>query len=416
MRKTLVPTLRHIRGRLIKALSILAAAAIFIINHSPAMIQLREMPEVLFAEDEAALEARIGEYSQKGISVSADAGLDERLDRSSVLLCLPSGLPVRSIPVFIGERPGLAPGGEAVGISIRTRGVLIVGINEFKDINGRNVSPAAEAGLKPGDIVTAVNGIPIASSAELSELIADSPDSTKLEIERGGVKKSIRLTPALSQEGSRKIGAWVRDSTVGVGTLSFFDPASREYAALGHPVLDPDTGTLMEVRNGDLVLAQILGITKGRQGVPGELHGSFSNESEHIGSIIANTELGISGFMETDNEALLSKPALPAAFPDEVKLGEAVLLSSASGRLEEYSCRIIRAGKQSEPAPKGLVIEITDERLLELTGGIVQGMSGSPIIQDGRLVGAVTHVFVNDPKKGYGAYAYWMYKVFGGRF
>lgn len=166
---------------------------------------------------------------------------------------------------------------------------------------------------------------------------------------------------------------------------------------------------MISVSDGKLVAASILGVTKGRQGVPGELHGTFDSSSAEYGIVSANTELGVFG-SASQSCPLLCGDEIPVAFPDEVHTGEAVILSSASGIVEEYSCRIVKTGRQNAPAPKGIVVEITDRRLIELTGGIVQGMSGSPILQDGRIVGAVTHVFINDPLKGFGAYAYWMYK------
>ena len=400
--------------RLFRSTALALAAAVFILNHCPAMTELRNMPSAVFAESEEELLERIGAYSPKGLSAAVDSQMNERLGTRSAVLFSPLGLPLKSIPVYVGERAGLAPGGDPVGISIRTGGVLIVGVGEFRDRSGKSVSPAASAGLKPGDNIISANGREISSSQELSRLVSDSPEGVELEIEREGKSMTVRLVPLESQDGELRMGAWVRDSTVGVGTLSFYEPDTLAFAALGHPVLDPDTGSLMSVRSGKLVSANILGVTKGRQGSPGELHGTFSDEGQRLGSISANTELGIGGVLEKDAGEQLSRLAVPLAFPDEVRIGDAVILSSASGRIEEYSCRIIRTCRQREPAPKGLVIEITDERLLELTGGIVQGMSGSPILQDGRLVGAVTHVFVNDPRKGYGAYAYWMYKEFGG--
>ena len=253
-----------------------------------------------------------------------------------------------------------------------------------------------------------VSGVRVSSSEELTAALTGH-GSAELMIERGGKRSLVAVSPQPDEKGSLRIGAWVRDSTVGVGTLTFLDTENGMAAALGHPVVDADTGSLLTVRDGRLVLAGVLGVTKGLQGAPGEIHGTFGADSPAIALIRSNTELGIFGVAAPGAEGLISGEVMEIAFPDEVKRGEATILCAATGSVEEYSCVIRSVSRQSSPEEKGLVIEITDERLISLTGGVVQGMSGSPIIQGGRLVGAVTHVFVNDPLKGYGAYAYWMY-------
>ncbi len=396
---------------LIKTAVVLLAFALFAFNNGEAMTRLRSVPNAFYAETETALEEKLAEA---GISKLAVSSGDETLGQSTVKLMLPMGLSFGRIPAFIGHRPVLCVGGESVGISILTRGVLIVGISGFENRNGVTVAPASKAGLKAGDVILEANGVSISASNELENALELAEGESFLTVERGGRRRQVSVAPERDAEGRLRIGAWVRDSTVGVGTLSFYDGNTGLFAALGHPVLDADTGSLLKVRDGKLKSAAILGVTKGAQGAPGELHGSFGEESADIGAIELNTELGVFGRLCQGAKEMLSERAFETAFPDEVHTGEAVILSAASGRVEEYSILIIKAGRQVGPAPKGLVIEVTDERLIALTGGIVQGMSGSPIIQDGRLVGAVTHVFVNDPLKGYGAYAYWMFKAAGG--
>ena len=390
-----------------KTFVLLAAFGLFAFNHAEPMTQLRQMPEAVFAQSEAELYDKLGQYSA-GSLVAAASSDDESLNGRQVALRLPFGLTVGSVRAFVGSRPRLTPGGEPVGVSIYTEGVLVVGLSEFRDDSGRKASPAAEAGVRPGDVIRSVGGAAVSSADELSKALESCPEA-ELVIERAGRRIGLTVRARRDEYGAVKMGAWVRDSTIGVGTLSFIDPEGGIAAALGHAVLDPDTGALLAVRDGRLVSANILGVTKGRQGAPGELHGNFSSESPYIARVTANTGLGIFGRLEAGAACPVSGEPIETAFPDEVKRGPAVILCAASGRVEEYSCVIRFAERQSEPAPKGLVIEVTDERLIELTGGVVQGMSGSPIIQDGRLVGAVTHVFVNDPLKGYGAYAYWMY-------
>lgn len=401
---------------ILKAVAVLAAFALFALNYGGWMREYRELPEVIYAESDTALSERLGSFSLDGVSVAAVSSGDETLGQGRVSCKLFNSIPIKSIPVFIGDRACLTPGGEAVGISIYTDGVLVVGVGSFADTDGKKVSPAADADIRAGDIILSINGNPIALSTQLQtelDRVGENANA-KLLIERDGREKEMTVKPVRDESGKYRIGAWVRDSTIGIGTLSFYESSTGKYAALGHPVVDADTGKLLKVRNGKLVLASILGVTKGRQGVPGELHGTFGEYSTQIGNIVSNTELGICGMLNESAAMDLNGVPIWTAFPDEVHVGDATILTAASGEVAEYSCRIIKLGHQNEPVPKGIVIEITDERLISCTGGIVQGMSGSPILQDGKLVGAVTHVFVNDPLKGYGAYAYWMYNGFGG--
>jgi stage IV sporulation protein B len=203
----------------------------------------------------------------------------------------------------------------------------------------------------------------------------------------------------------------VRDSTAGIGTLSFYDPDLSAYAALGHAITDVDTRSSLSVRAGEVYQANIIDVVQGIQGEPGELRGTFSMDGEALGDIRINTEDGIYGKLYGDYKNEIYTTPLLLARPDEAVTGEALLLSTTGTEgVKVYTCRIIKVNPQTYPAPKGMVIEVTDEELLRTTGGIVQGMSGSPIIQKGKLVGVVTHVFINDPTKGYCMYAQWMHE------
>ncbi len=397
----------------IKAFAALLAFLILALNYGGTMSAVRELPDAYYAESMAELNAALDMQTRSLDGVlAASASGDETLSEKGITYRLYGFIPVKTATAHIGERIYLNPGGQAVGISIHTNGVLVVGITTFDDINGIKCSPAGEAGILAGDVILSVSGQGVSSSEELGMEINRCRGAVTLEIERSGERRSITVLPRQAEDGSQRIGAWVRDSTIGVGTLSYFDAQNSLIAALGHAIVDADTGSLLVVRDGTLVNADIVGVSRGIGGIPGELHGVFDDDSVPIGTIVGNTELGIYGYASKEFYAI--SEALPVAFPDEVCIGDAYILTTVDDcGVQPFACRIVSSLMQDEPAPKGLVIEITDSRLLELTGGIVQGMSGSPIIQNGRLVGVITHVFVNDPTKGYGAYAYWMYKTFG---
>ena len=201
----------------------------------------------------------------------------------------------------------------------------------------------------------------------------------------------------------------MRDSTAGIGTLSFYDPDSGQYAALGHAITDGDTGSILTVREGRVLKASIVAVQKGQRGVPGELKGSFLQNAAVLGDIAQNTTLGISGTLTTAATNPLYPDGLPIGTRSSVHTGAATILSTiGTGGVQEYTVEITHVSQQNAPAAKSMVLRVTDTRLLDATGGIVQGMSGSPIIQDGKLIGAVTHVFVSDPTQGYGLYVDWM--------
>ncbi len=398
----------------IRILGVALSALIAALNYSPIMRLARTMPDSFFAQSVEELNLKIGGVSESyglGRAAMVSASKDETLGEQTVSLKLFGLLSVKSVPAYVGEKCYLYPCGNAIGISIFTQGVLVVGNGSFTNASGRRCEPSKRAGLKPGDIIIEVSGMQVTTSEELQIALNANPAAAQLTIDREGKLHTIDVIPEAGADGNCRIGAWVRDSTVGIGTLSFMDADGNGITALGHAVIDSDTGTLIRVRDGEIVYATIVGIAKGLEGLPGELQGTFSDVSKRIGKITGNGELGIYGVADSSIEELKVNGAVPVAFPDEVHTGNASIYSTVdNGAVREYSCRIIKTSRQSEPGQKGLVVEITDERLLSATGGIVQGMSGSPIIQDGMLAGVITHVFINDPSKGYGAYAYWMYE------
>lgn len=297
-------------------------------------------------------------------------------------------------PSAYAQSTEVVPIGKTVGIRLYTDGMLVIGSAE---INGRSI--AKESGIRINDRINKVNGKSIESSEEFSQIVNDNPDGVQLSVTRDNRNLEINAVPEKDKDVYR-LGLWVRDSTAGIGTVTYYNPQTMEFAALGHSINDVDTGNILSVKSGNILNCNILSVTKSEKGLPGEINGSF--DSTELGSIAINSNIGIFGKM-TCNEFDSSSNAIPVAAKDQVTEGEAYILSDAFGsENNQYSIEI---KKITNSADKGLVIEITDQRLKDMAGGIVQGMSGSPIIQNDMLVGAVTHVFVNSPLKGYGTLA-----------
>ena len=293
------------------------------------------------------------------------------------------------------EEIKVIPVGKAVGIKIYTDGLLVIGTSE---VNGENA--AKKCGIKVNDRITEINGEAATTSERFTQIVNEHPDGVNIEVVRDNQNIEINAVPLLAEDNVYRLGLWVRDSTAGIGTVTYYDPSTKAFAALGHSINDVDTGNILTVKSGNILNCDILSVTKSEKGRPGEINGAF--EGDKLGDIWMNSQIGIFGKM-TSNEFSGLSEAIPVAAKEQVAEGGAYILSDAfSGKTEQYSIKI---NKITNDADKGLIIEITDERLIELTGGIVQGMSGSPIIQNGRLIGAVTHVFVNSPTRGYGTLA-----------
>ena len=309
-------------------------------------------------------------------------------------------IPVKSATVEIVERDHVIPGGDAFGLRLFTDGVMIT---QISSVNGKAgaVIPAKKAGLRPGDVITEIDGVRVTSNAQLAQTVQNSKgQKMKVSFTRNGSQKSTAITPAAAADGAYRIGIWVRDSTAGVGTVTFTDPQSGVIAGLGHAICDSDAGEIMPVREGEMVRAEVRGCIKGTPGTPGELCGFFHNDV--IGTVELNCEGGVYGLAAERPDTAGS---LPVALINEVVTGKAQIIATVDKtgpqRFDIEITRFFRAASQE----KNMIIRITDKRLLAITGGIVQGMSGIPILQNGRLVGAVTHVFVNDPQQGYAIFA-----------
>ncbi|NLK70166.1 MAG: SpoIVB peptidase [Clostridiales bacterium] len=318
-------------------------------------------------------------------------------------------IPVKDVEVLEVETPVLIPGGNPFGIKLLMEGVMVVGMGEVECSDGR-ICPATEAGIKQGDVIISVDGKKVNSNNDLQKIISESGGSpVNVQINRDGREITFELTPVFSEYNrTYQVGMWVRDSTAGIGTMTFYEPSSGAFGGLGHPICDIDTGSVIPISSGEIVDVKINNVKKGYEGVPGELQGSFIS-GDAIGILNKNNKYGVFG-------SLLIKPdtskAIPMGLKQDVRVGEATILTTVDGTIpKEYSISIEKIDYRNNDTAKNMVIKITDKELLEKTGGIVQGMSGSPIIQDGKLVGAVTHVFVNDPSKGYGVFTENMYEL-----
>ena len=284
----------------------------------------------------------------------------------------------------------LVPVGHTVGIKLFSKGILVVKIPE-------GGSPARSCGLKTGDVILECGGVTVTSTEQFQSLLQKSPEEkTELEVRRNGESVTLRVEPEANEKGVYCIGAWVRDSMAGIGTMTYYDPKSGEFGALGHGITDVDTALLMPFSNGSILPSTVKAVRRGEAGSAGELRGDF-NLMENLGELTANTACGVFGIMESGE--YVDGAALPVG---EAKAGKAVIRSNVEGdETKEYDIEILKVTEDS-PDGRDLVLSVTDPELIAKTGGIVQGMSGSPIIQDGKFVGAVTHVLLNDPCRGYG--------------
>jgi len=324
-------------------------------------------------------------------------------------LSLFGAIPVKNVEIREAEAPVVCAGGFPFGIKLLMDGVMVTELGKVENTDGNFICPAEIAGIKTGDIICLADNTPIASNTELQEVINDSSGRTvKLTVMRDGEEKIIMLDPVYSENSNTwKGGMWVRDSIAGIGTVTFIDKSTGEFAGLGHPICDSDTREIVPINTGEAVPVEITEVTKGIAGIPGALHGNFSG-SESYGILTKNRNTGIYGKL-TDSalrEIALNSEEYKIGYRQEIKTGEAFIITSVKGnKPEKYSINIENIDYSSTDDTKNMMIRITDERLLNITGGIVQGMSGSPIIQNEKLIGAVTHVFVSSPEKGYGIFA-----------
>jgi stage IV sporulation protein B len=347
-------------------------------------------------------------FSQNNDNLTVDA----RKSGEGEMMLEMSGIPIKKVNVNVLSNLKVVPGGQSIGVKLNTVGVLVVGHHQVETEKG-NQSPGEIAGIQVGDIIKKINGKTIEKMNDVTPYIQEAGKNGKplhLVILRDQKEFQTKLIPLKDKhDHAFRIGLYIRDSAQGIGTMTFYHPESGKYGALGHVISDMDTKKPIVVDDGQIVKSTVTSIHKGSNGDPGEKLARFSEDKKIIGNITRNSPFGIFGKLTKSIEnGIMDKP-LPITLSHQVKEGPAQILTVVDNdKVEAFDVEIVSTIPQKFPATKGMVIKITDKDLLNKTGGIVQGMSGSPIIQDGKLVGAVTHVFVNDPTSGYGVHIEWM--------
>lgn len=326
-------------------------------------------------------------------------------------------IPVKKVDLSVLKDKKVVPGGQSIGVQLHTVGVLVVGHHLVFGKN-KSSSPGEEADIQIGDVILEMDGTKINQLSDVKPIVhyaGKNKSSIKIKLKRGKEVVETVLEPALNKKDhDYQIGLYIRDSATGIGTISFYDEETGKYGALGHTISDSDTKKPIEIHEGKLVRSNVTAIEKGNEGIPGEKQAKFSMKDKQLGTITKNSPFGIFGKLKSDElKDHVAKP-MSIGLSDEVEKGPAEILTVIEGeKVEKFSIEIVNTIPQKTAATKGMVIKVTDERLLDKTGGIVQGMSGSPIIQNNKIVGAVTHVFVNDPTSGYGVHIEWMLEEAG---
>ena len=360
----------------------------------------RHLPDLITTcADEVRFNALYSVRANNGI-ISAYAEGEEQT--AGATLKLLETIPVKNVAVNKTQRRYVCPGGELIGIILHTQGVLIVGTESFAS-EGNSVSPSSEAGLKTGDTILSVDGMAVDSNQAFSAMIEESAGAgVAVQYIRNGNQAETVLQPRISDvTGKYKCGLWIRDSSNGIGTLTYTDLAAGTVASLGHGIYDVDTNEILDAAGGEFRSAALSGVTKGSVGTAGELRGMIGDMT--LGKLSFNCDGGVYGCL---TQAPEQNDLIAVAMEDEIECGPAQIIATVKdGAKTYYDIEIEKINRSDHAGTKNMIIKVTDPALIETTGGIVQGMSGSPIVQNGMLVGAVTHVFLNDPQKGYAVFA-----------
>ncbi len=348
------------------------------------------------------------------LEVSSNSGEKtiNKIGNETLSVSLFDKLFIKSVDVSVLPRTTVIPVGNIAGVKLYTNGVLVVGMSEIEGEDSKTYKPYENTGIEEGDMIVKINNNLISSTDDLIEKVNMSKGE-KVEIEyiHDEETKECSITPVKTSEEEYKLGLWVRDSAAGVGTVTFYEPSTQSFGALGHGITDIDTGDLLNIASGEFVTAQVLNIKKGENGNPGKIQGTVE-EQETIGDITKNTEFGIYGkIQDLSSLNIDTSKEMEVAMREEIELGKATILCSLDNQtVKEYEIEITKIYRDNNYNNKSMEIKVTDEELIEKTGGIIQGMSGSPIIQNGKFIGAVTHVLVNSSTEGYAIFGDLMLK------
>ena len=383
---------------------------VLVINYIPDKI-------TIFEGEDISLKTFFGitiDSQNEILSVSANTGEQtiHKIGSEKLTVNLFDKLFIKNIDVSVLPKTTVIPVGNIAGVKLYTSGVLVVGMSEIEGKDNKTYKPYENSGIEEGDTIVKVNNNTISSTDELIKNVNMS-NGEKIEIQyiHDEETKECSIMPVKTENEEYKLGLWVRDSAAGVGTVTFYEPSTQKFGALGHGITDIDTGDLLNIASGEFVTANILNIKKGENGNPGKIQGTVE-EQETIGKISKNTEFGIYGKIDNMSSLNIDKSKeMEVALRDEIELGKATILCSLDNQsVKEYEIEITKIYKDNNYNNKSMEIRVTDEELIEKTGGIIQGMSGSPIIQNGKFVGAVTHVLVNSATEGYAIFGDLMLK------
>lgn len=356
-------------------------------------------------EYELQLNSFVSVGSTNDFEIDGNKITSEKVGKESLNFNFLGNIPIRKVAVNTIPNKVVVVGGETLGVRLNTTGLTVLGFSEFICDNGERVSPFLNSGLEKGDMIISIDDKQVNTVDELINSVQScNGNSVKINAIRGNDIIEIFVTPAKElNEKIYKLGVWVREGTSGIGTLSFIEPETNTFAALGHGIKYDDNGELLKVKSGEVFSSKVITAKKGKKGEPGELQGMITNQ-EAFGIIEKNTEAGIYGKILTDI-SFENKTTYPISLKQNIKVGKAKIICNIEGeKKEEFDIEIERVNRSNINSNKNMVIKITDESLMKKTGGIIQGMSGSPIIQEGKIIGVVTHVLVNDPTKGYGIF------------
>lgn len=385
-----------------------------IVNRIPSTIYVRAMQsqtmdlEIPATGTVKAATAVRGEHpSTKSVTVNLSGPVTMHAGKSDLYdleVRLFGIIPMKKVELRVIDEKELIPMGTPIGIYLQSRGVMVVGIARFEDADGKTVAPAQSV-LQTGDLILAVNDVKAENKEDVIEGI-EKCEGRKVvfTIEREGAIKNVEILPIRNQSGQYKAGIWIKDDAQGVGTLTFID-AEGGFGALGHGIADADTGKIVEVSGGSLYRTEIVRLRRGENGHPGEMTGKIIYEDRYVlGEIDENSVRGVYGTINSKGMEYVTNEPVPIAFKQEIQLGPAEILCTIDQEVECFQVEITKVRMEQDEVNRGIELRVTDPDLLERTGGIVQGMSGSPILQNGKIIGAVTHVFVSTPEKGYGIF------------